>query len=75
MNGLSGETKSLGEALPLEMARVRDEVLPAYVETGAAGAFAVAMMRHDLNEAAKALASQDVVKILSVYKKLTLWNT
>ena len=36
---------TLGEALPLEMARVRDEVLPAYVEIGQAGSIAATLMR------------------------------
>ena len=61
---------SLGEALPREMARVRDEVLPPYLEIGQAGVFAVAMMRADLDAAAKALAEQDVVEMMRVYKSL-----
>jgi hypothetical protein len=35
------DNKTLGEALPLEMARVRDDVMPAYQEVGAAGMCAV----------------------------------
>ena len=61
---------TLGEALPREMARVRDEVMPAYVEIGPAGAFALAMMRQNLDEAARALAEGDVVAMVRVYQSL-----
>ncbi len=61
---------SLGEALPAEMARVRDKVMPAYIECGAAGGFALAMMRLDLDKAAKALAEGDVVAMLRAYESL-----
>ncbi len=66
---------SLGEALPAEMARVRDKVMPAYVEIGAAGSFALAFMRRDLDAAAKALAEQDVVAMLRVYESLKGYTT
>lgn len=61
---------TLGDALPREMARVRDEVMPPYLEIGAAGAFGLAMMRGSLDAAAKALASGDVVAMLRAYKDL-----
>lgn len=61
---------TLGESLPLEMARVRDEVLPAYQSIGAAGTLALTMMRHDLDEAAKALAEGDCVKMIQVHESL-----
>jgi hypothetical protein len=61
---------TLGEALPAEMARVRDEVMPMYAEIGPAGTFALAMMRHNLDEAARALAEGDVVAMLRVYQSL-----
>lgn len=51
---------TLGEALPREMARVRDEVLPAYIEIGGAGSFAAAGMR---------------VEMIRVYKSLKEWET
>lgn len=63
-------TDTLGDALPREMARVRDELLPLYQSIGAPGMFAVAMMRADLDRAAKALAEGDVVAMLSVYQSL-----
>jgi hypothetical protein len=64
------DPKTLGDALPAEMARVRDEVMPAYVEIGPAGAFALAMMRRDLDEAARALAEGDVVAMIRAYESL-----
>jgi hypothetical protein len=73
-----GETKttkgeSLGTALPREMARVRDEVLPYYTPE-VNGQFAAAMMRRSLDEAAKALAEQDVVAMLRCYEDLKGFN-
>jgi hypothetical protein len=62
--------QSLGTALPAEMARVRDEVLPAYLEIGQAGALAATMIRADLDVAAAALASGDVVQMVRVYQRL-----
>ena|ERR1039457_3402639 len=61
---------TLGEALPLEIARVRDEVLPAYLEIGVAGAFGVAMMRTDLDRASKAMIEGDTVAMFQVYESL-----
>ena len=64
------DVKTLGEELPKQMARVRDEVMPAYIEIGPAGVFALAMMRADLDAAARAMASGDVVEMLRVYQSL-----
>lgn len=63
-------TESLGTALPKEMARVRDEVLPAYVEIGMPGIFAATMIRGHLDEAAEAMAEGDVVAMLRAYEAL-----
>jgi hypothetical protein len=62
--------KTLGDELPREMARVRDEVMPAYEEIGPAGGIALAMMRADLDAAARAMAEGDVVAMLRVYQSL-----
>ncbi len=67
---MSNETQSLGTALPAEMARVRDEVMPAYLEIGSAGAPALSLMRQDLDAATKALSGGDVVEMLRVYERL-----
>ncbi len=63
-------TESLGEALPREMARVRDEVMPPYQDIGPAGVPALMMMRHALDQAAKALAEGDVVLMMRMYQEL-----
>lgn len=62
--------ETLGDALPKEMARVRDKILPAYLEIGPSGAFAASMMRQDLDAAAKAMIEGDVVKMVQVYESL-----
>ena len=70
---------TLGDALPREMARVRDEVLPYYTPE-VNGQFAAAMMRKvmmrkDLDAAAKAMAEGDTIEMLRVYKSLKGWQT
>lgn len=62
--------KSLGEALPVEMKRVREKVMPAYREIGPAGAFALAWMGQALDDAAKALAEGDVIAMMRAYETL-----
>ena len=66
---------TLGDALPREMARVRDEVLPAYLDIGPAGAIAAMLMRRDLDLAAKALAEGDVVAQLQIFQSLKGFHT
>lgn len=61
---------TLGDALPREMARVRDQVMPAYLAIGPAGALALALMRRDLDAAAKALAEADIVAMIAALKEL-----
>ena len=61
---------SLGEELPKEMARVRDVVMPPYIEIGPPGLFALTMMRQDLDRAAKAMAEGDVIEMLRSYEAL-----
>lgn len=60
---------SLAEALPLEMARVRDEVLPHYTPA-VNGQFAATMMRADLDLAAKALAENDIAGMVTALENL-----
>jgi hypothetical protein len=62
--------KTLGDLLPLEMARVRDRVIPVYVAIGPQGQFAVAWMRAALDRAARAMASGDVAAMIVAYKDL-----
>ena len=69
---------TLGDALPREMARVRDVVLPQYLKAkeplGSPGGdgldFAIALMRAELNEAARALVEGDVAAMIRVYESL-----
>ena len=72
---MNESTETLGEALPREMARVRDEVLPAYVAIGPAGSFAAAMMRADLDRAARALSEGDAVAMIGVHGALKGYHT
>jgi len=67
-------TDTVGDALPREMARVRDEVIPPYVEIGPAGAFALTLMRRDLDMAAKAMAEGDVAAMIAALKELQGWK-
>lgn len=61
---------SLAEALPKEMARVRDHVLPTYQEIGDVGRFALAMIRLDLDRAAKAMMEGDLPAMIEAYQNL-----
>lgn len=66
---------TLGEALPREMARVRDEVMPAYLEIGPMGTFSLALMRRDLDLAAKAMVEGDVVAMIRAHEALKGYET
>lgn len=61
---------TVGEDLPKQMARVRDELIPQYQSIGPASGFAVAMMRRSLDRAAEAMASGDLVGMIAAYKEL-----
>ena len=63
-------TDTLGDALPREIARVRDEVIPAYESIGAAGAFGLANVKRSLDRATAAQTSGDVVEMLRAYQEL-----
>ena len=67
-------TETLADALPKEMARVRDEVLPEFQACGPAGGFAVAVMRRDLDLAAKAMAEGDVQSMIVALQELRSWK-
>jgi hypothetical protein len=69
-DALMTNTLSIGEALPIEMARVRDHVMPAYIEVGAPGLFALSMMRVYLDRAAKAMAEGDTIEMIRIYEEL-----
>lgn len=61
---------SLGHALPREITRVRDEVLPEYIAIGPGGMFAATMMRASLDRASKAMIEGDVVAMIACYEDL-----
>ena len=61
---------TLGDALPREITRVRDEVMPAYLAIGAPGALALGMMRVSLDAASKAMIEGDVVAMLRAHEDL-----
>ena len=71
---LTEETVTLGDVLPREMARVRDEILPQYLALrGMPNVIVepqIAMMRASLDAAAKAMARGDVVAMLQSYQDL-----
>ncbi len=66
--------ESLGEALPREMARVRDEIMPVYASLGAAGKPALLLMRAELDAAAKAMVQGDVIAMMQLYQSLKEWD-
>ena len=65
---------TLGDELPRQIARVRDELIPAYLECGIGGMPAVVLMRADLDAASKAMIEGDVVAMLHICKKLQEWK-
>lgn len=64
---------SVGEQIPIEMARVRDQILPAY-DGIPEGRVAAMLMRRDLDDAARALATGDVLECIRVYQRLKGWH-
>ncbi len=49
--------------------------MPAYLEAGPAGGFALTLMRRDLDEAARALAEGDAVACLRLHQSLKGFHT
>lgn len=64
------ESITLAEALPREMARVRDELIPQYIAIGPAGQFGLMMLRGALDEAALASAAGDTVGMIRALERL-----
>lgn len=61
---------SVGEALPREIKRIRETVIPAYESIGPAGMFGLAFIRQSLTRAEDALSSGDVIAIVRAYADL-----
>jgi pyruvate/2-oxoglutarate dehydrogenase complex dihydrolipoamide acyltransferase (E2) component len=66
---MSEEIKTLGDALPAEIARV-NELIGQYRSIGPPGTFGVIMMTNSVNAAMKAMMEGDVVAMLRCYKDL-----
>lgn len=66
---------TLGEDLPKQMARVRDELIPQYQSIGPASEFAVGMMRRSLDRAAVAMAEGDLPTMIAVYQELKSYQS
>lgn len=62
--------ETLPEALVREIARVRDEVRPAYVSIGSPGRFALEILDRSLTRADKALEEHDAAEMVIAYKSL-----
>ena len=61
--------KTLGDALPEEIERNK-ELLKQYKALGPCGSFAYALINYDILVAEEAIAKQDLVKMIQIYKKL-----
>ena len=61
--------ETLGEALPKEMARVR-EVLGHYKEIGSAGFFGATMIEQTLQKAERAIIGGDLTEMIQAYQEL-----
>lgn len=68
--GVPSHFRTLGDELPREMARVRDEVMPHYREIGVEGLPALMMMREALDAAAVAAVGSDLVGMIHAYRAL-----
>lgn len=62
--------ETLGTALPALIAKVRDEILPLYVELGPTGAIGAALIRADLDRASKAMIEGDLTEMIAAYQEL-----
>lgn len=66
---MNDKVVSLGEALPMEQARVR-ELIKFYVGIGIGGQFAVAVMGQALERTEKAVMAGDLVEMIRSYEEL-----
>lgn len=66
---MSTQSKTLADALPEEMERVR-ELIPSYEAIGPAGAFALMMIKGSLKAAEVASAHGDTVAMLRALQDL-----
>ena len=64
------ESTTLADALPREIERVRDELMPQYKAIGNPGILAYTMMQLSVKAAERAIAAGDVVAMLRAYQDL-----
>ncbi len=62
--------ETLAEALPKEIKRVKEELIPEYEAIGNAGLFALQFMRQYVTSAEKAILDGDTVAMIQWYQKL-----
>jgi hypothetical protein len=62
--------ETLGEAYPKEQARIREELIPAYIEIGPVGRFGLVMLEDLLRRADKAVIEGDLVKMVKIYEEM-----
>ncbi len=63
------KTESLAGALPKAIKRSQ-ELLQAYIDIGPAGSFGASFIKQDIEKAVDALASGDVIEIMTSYETL-----
>jgi|GEM_PF-996166 len=67
-----GETQTLGEALPKEIARVQGII--ALYRSVPNGQFAAALMQQDIYAVQKAMMEGDLAGMIAAYKSLSEWK-
>lgn len=70
---MMSETKSLGDALPEEIARVT-KLLGQYIAIGPDGTFGAIMIRASLASATRALAEGDVIAMITAFQDLQAYS-
>ena len=61
---------NLIEGIQEQCRRVREDLLPAYVELGPVGTFGATMLKLAVTEGEAAIASGDTIRMLAAYKDL-----
>lgn len=64
---------TVGDELPKQIARVRDDLLPVY-DGIPGGQIAASLMRADLDRASKAMIAGDVVEMVRAHEALKGWQ-
>ena len=64
------DSTTISDALPAEMRRVREQIIPAYQSVDPAGGFAIAMAYASLAHAEQAMMDGDLVEMIAAYKDL-----